>query len=312
MNPNQTLRKRLLDQEQLNFWLTNRIPRAWLTRSMGRISKIRHPWVAKLGIGIWKRLSDLDLSEAQQTEFPSIHDCFVRELKPGLRPFEADPQTLCSPCDAIVGARGTVEKGQLLQAKGMVYSLADFLQSRDDANACEGYHYLTLRLMSSMYHHFHAPHDVTVKHLRYIHGDVFNVNPPTLKRINGLFTKNERAVIQATLDQTGETCWLVPVAAVLVASMRFTFSDIHLHLDYRGPTETVMNTTLTKGTRMGWFEHGSTIILLMPPTWDWIGPEIGQRTGHSTGARIKTGQALFKLNPTRKQTTNPTTDPTTD
>ena len=133
MNPNQTLRKRLLDQEQLNFWLTNRIARTWLTHTMGRISKIRHPWVAKLGIGIWKRLSNLDLSEAQQSEFRSIHDCFVRELKPGLRPFESDPHLLCSPCDAIVGARGIIEHGQLLQAKGMVYSLVDFLHSRYDA-----------------------------------------------------------------------------------------------------------------------------------------------------------------------------------
>jgi len=283
----QKLRARLLNQEQFNFWLTNHIPRALATRLMGRISQCRHPWIAKPGIALWQRFSDLDLSEAQDTEFASIHDCFVRQLKPGSRPFDANPNHLCSPCDAIVGARGRVEHGQLLQAKGLAYSLADFLQSPADARACEGYHYVTLRLTATMYHHFHAPHELNVKHVRYIHGDVFNVNPPALKHVAGLFARNERAVIETTLKHSGETCWLVPVAAVLVASMRFTFSDLHLHLGYEGPTEMVTDARLTKGERMGWFEHGSTIICLLPNTWDWIGPDMGDR--------IKAGQALFRL-----------------
>lgn len=167
----------------------------------------------------------------------------------------------------------------------MVYALSDLMQSPDDARAATGYQYVTLRLTSSMYHHFHAPHDVTIKQVRYVHGDVFNVNPPTLKRIPGLFAKNERAVIDMTLNETQQRCWLIPVAAVLVASMRFTFSNIHLHLGYQGPCVTDMDAQLHKGDRMGWFEHGSTIICLVPPSWNWVGAETGQR--------IKAGQTLF-------------------
>ncbi|MCD8504930.1 MAG: archaetidylserine decarboxylase [Burkholderiaceae bacterium] len=267
---------KLRAQETINFWLTNRIPRVLATRVMGRLSKIRHPWFAKPALAVWRRLADLRLYEAEQTTFASLHDCFVRRLKPGLRPYDPSPNLMCSPCDAIVGAKGTIESGSLLQVKGMAYKVQDLLHSPTHAKRCEGWQYLTLRLTSSMYHHFHAPHDVTVKRLRYIHGDVWNVNPPTLKRINSLFAKNERAVIELELHPTGQTLWLIPVAAVLVASMRFTFSDIHLHLDYQGPTEVVLNTHMTKGQEMGWFEHGSTIICLVPPGWNYIGPHEGE------------------------------------
>ena len=286
MNQTSSLQQKQLKQGQLNFWLTNRIPRVFLTHAMGWLSKIRQPWFVRSSLWAWQKLSDLDLSEAEKSSFDSIHDCFVRRLKPGARPFESTPEVACSPCDALVGARGIVKNNSLLQAKGMVYSLSDLMQSEQDARRCEGYTYVTLRLTASMYHHFHAPHDIQIQQIRYIHGDVWNVNPPTLDRVNSLFARNERAVIRATLRPTGQTLWLVPVAAVLVASMRFTFTDLHLHLNYRGPTEVASQALLSKGEELGWFEHGSTIICLMPPGWDFIGPE--------PGGRINAGQPMFR------------------
>jgi phosphatidylserine decarboxylase len=279
------LAARLSAQDRLSFWLTNRIPRTLLTRAMGRLSKIRQPWFAKPALAIWQRCTDLRLFEAERSDFESIHDCFVRRLKPGLRPYDPSPELMGSPCDAIVGAHGIVERGELLQAKGMVYRLEDLMQSNTDAASCEGFSYLTLRLTASMYHHFHAPHDVRAKRLRYIHGDVWNVNPPTLKQIPALFAKNERAVVQLELLPTQQTMWLIPVAAVLVASMRFTFSDLHLHLGYRGPTQTDLDADLAKGDEMGWFEHGSTIICIVPPGWAYVGPK--------TGETIRAGQTLW-------------------
>src|SRR3954470_17311772 len=93
-------------QEDLNFLLTNRIPRAALTRLMGWFSKIENPLVRDFSIALWKLFSALDLSEARKTRFKSLHDCFTRELKPGLRPFDPDPSIVASPSDGIVGAHG--------------------------------------------------------------------------------------------------------------------------------------------------------------------------------------------------------------
>ena len=85
---------------------------------MGWFSKIENPLVRDLSIGCWRLFSDLDLSEAQEDHFNSLHDCFTRELKPGLRPFDPDPVIVVSPCDAIVGAYGTIADGELLPDQG--------------------------------------------------------------------------------------------------------------------------------------------------------------------------------------------------
>ena len=94
----------LTQQEDLNFLLTNRIPRAAVTRFMGWFSQIENRWVRAASIACWRMFSDLDLTEAKKTEFKSLHDCFTRELKPGLRPFDPDPSVVVSPSDEIVGA----------------------------------------------------------------------------------------------------------------------------------------------------------------------------------------------------------------
>src|SRR3954469_1926993 len=97
---------RVFEQEDINFLLTNRIPRRLITRFMGWFSRIEQPLIRDSSIALWRFFSDLDLSEAKRTDFRSMHDCFTRELKDGARPVDADPSILTSPCDAIVGAGG--------------------------------------------------------------------------------------------------------------------------------------------------------------------------------------------------------------
>ena len=62
--------------------------------------------------------------------------------------------------------------------------------------------YVTLRLTSSMYHRFHAPHDCRVEHVSYIAGDTWNVNAAALRRVDKLYCKNERAVLRTSLTAT--------------------------------------------------------------------------------------------------------------
>jgi len=146
---------RVLAQEDLNFLLTNRIPRRLATQFMGWFSQIQQPLVRDLSIALWRFFSDLDLSEAKQPHFRSMHDCFIRQLKEGARPIDDDPKILVSPCDAIVGASGTIAGTRLYQIKGFPYTLAELFCDRVLANAHRDGRYVTLRLTSSMYHRFH-------------------------------------------------------------------------------------------------------------------------------------------------------------
>jgi phosphatidylserine decarboxylase len=279
---------KVTQQENVNFLLTNRIPRRWLTIFIGWLSKVEQPIVREISLALWKIFSDLDLTEAKQKRFRSLHDCFTRELKEGARPIDPGAETMVSPCDAIVGAHGKVSDGMLLQAKGFPYSLRDLL---DDPNLVQQYRngsYITLRLTSSMYHRFHAPHDCSVEQVTYISGDTWNVNPIALKRIENLYCKNERAVIRCRLNSTGQLVTLVPVAAILVASIRLHFADVLLHLRYRGANVIPCSATLRKGEEMGWFQHGSTIIIFAPE-----GLELEDGIGE--GDRIRMGERLFRL-----------------
>src|SRR4030088_2454960 len=258
----------LTQQEDLNFLLTNRIPRAALTRFMGWFSKIEQPQIRDLSIACWRLFSDLDLTEARKTSFKSLHDCFTRELKPGLRPPDPDPGIVVSPCDAIIGAHGAIADTQLLQVKGAAYSLMDLLGDPALVDAHRNGRFITLRLTSSMYHRFHGPHDCRIEQVTFISGDTCKVHPIALKRIENLFGKNERAVVRARLE-SGETVTLVPVAAILVASIRLHFLDILLNARYPGPTVFPCDVGVRKGDELGWFEHGSTIIVLAPDHFEF-------------------------------------------
>jgi phosphatidylserine decarboxylase len=273
-------------QEDLNFLLTNRVPRAALTRFMGWFSKIENPLVRDLSIACWRLFSDLDLSEARKTHFKSLHDCFTRELRPGLRPPDPDPSIVVSPSDAIIGAFGRIDDTKLFQVKGAPYSLLDLLGDPALVDTHRNGRFITLRLTSSMYHRFHAPHDCRIEQVNFISGDTWNVNPIALKRIEKLFCKNERAVIRTRLA-TGEALTLVPVAAILVASIRLHFLDILLNAQSRGPTMFPCDVSVRKGDELGWFEHGSTIIVLVPDHFEFC-------DNVKDGARIRAGQPLLR------------------
>ena len=277
---------RLVLQEDLNFLLTNRVPRQLLTRFMGWFSQIESPWLARLSIAVWRLFTDLDLSEARQTQFRSLHECFTRQLRAGARPVDADPALLVSPSDGIVGACGAIAGTQLIQAKGFPYTLLDLLGDEELVDYYRDGSYVTLRLTSSMYHRFHAPYDCSVNRVTYISGDTWNVNPIALKRVEKLFCKNERALIETTLTG-GQRITLVPVAAILVASIRLHFLDVLLHLRYRGPNVIPCAARFAKGEEMGWFQHGSTIIVFAPKGFALC-------AGIAEGARVRMGEGLLR------------------
>jgi phosphatidylserine decarboxylase len=280
--------RRIAQQEDLNFLLTNRLPRRWLTLFVGWLSRREHPLLSRACIGIWRLFTELDLSEARSTRFRSLHDCFTRQLKEGARVVDPDPGVAVSPCDGIVGALGQVAEGAVLQAKGFPYTLMDLLGDPDLVRTYLRGSFVTLRLTSGMCHRFHAPYDCRIEQVTYVSGDTWNVNPIALRRIERLFCKNERAIIRCRLTPSGELITLVPVAAILVASIRLHFADVLLHLQYRGPNTLPCSAHLRKGEEMGWFQHGSTMIAFAPPG-------ITLSANLHTGSVIRMGEPLFCL-----------------
>jgi phosphatidylserine decarboxylase len=279
---------KIFEHEDVNFLLTNRIPRRLATQFIGWFSRIEQPLVRDLSLAAWRLFADLDLSETKKEQFNSLHDCFIRELKDGVRPIDQRGQILVSPCDAIVGACGKVAGTEVYQAKGFPYALQDLLCDEDLVEAYRGGCYATLRLKSSMYHRFHAPHDSRIERVRYISGDTWNVNPIALKRIERLFCKNERAVLTLKLAPNSQVVTLVAVAAILVASIRLHCVADAFNRNYRGRSVIDCERPVRKGEELGWFEHGSTIIVFAPDGFALCEPI-------RDGAALRVGEPLMRL-----------------
>jgi phosphatidylserine decarboxylase len=100
----------------------------------------------------------------------------------------------------------------------------------------------------------------TIDQVIHVPGDVWNVNPAALNRIDRVFCRNERAIISARL-RDGEPLTLVAVGAILV-------SGIHLHCvktpfaASRWLERIACRASYRKGEELGYFSHGSTIIVL--------------------------------------------------
>lgn len=277
--------------EQLNFLLTNRLPRRWLTLFMGRFSRIESPALTRLSIAIWQLFADdLRLQDAKTQQFRSLQECFTRQLKPGLRQVNGQADVVSSPCDAIVGACGLIQGDRLFQAKGFPYALEDLIPDGRLAARYRNGQFVTLRLKSSMYHRFHAPVDCRVRQVSYVSGDTWNVNPIALKRVEKLFCKNERAVLELDFGRADYSLTLVPVAAILVASMKFHFLPEPLDLQYRGPNLIPCDARLQKGQEMGYFQHGSTIIVFASEHYRLC-------PGIAEGHPIRMGEALLSGHP---------------
>lgn len=279
---------RLMQQDDLNFLLTNRIPKRLATRFMGWFTHIEQPLVRDLSLAVWRFFADLDLRDAEKAHFASLHDCFTRALRGGARPVDPDPTALVSPCDAIVGTCGTIAGTELLQVKGRPYALQDLFGESDLVGLYRGGSYVTLRLTAGMYHRFHAPYDCRLDTVAYHPGELWNVNPVALRRIDKLFCRNERAVLRTRLVPGGHPVTLVPVAAILVAGIRLHCLDRVLDSTERQPATFVCNAGFSKGEEMGWFQHGSTILVFAPAGFS-LCPAV------ETGTVIRMAQPLMRL-----------------
>ncbi|ONF96814.1 archaetidylserine decarboxylase [Sphingomonas jeddahensis] len=285
-----TLRSALMKlvlQEDLNFLITNRLPRRFATKLVGRLARVEHAAVRAPMIAAWRFFSGVDLSDSATMRFRSLREAFIRPLKSGARAFAPDPAVIASPCDAIVGAHGAIEDGRVYQVKGFPYRLDELVPDAALAARFAYGRFVTLRLTAGMYHRFHAPADLSVEAVTYLSGDCWNVNPIALKRVERLFCRNERAVVETQLAD-GTPMLLVPVAAILVASIRLTFLDTPALLRERGPGRVTCDARLAKGEEMGWFEHGSTIIAILPR-------EAELAPGLVEGQPIRAGEALAQL-----------------
>jgi phosphatidylserine decarboxylase len=283
----------------------------------GRLADVPVPRPLRRPVwGAVSRVLGMDLTEARYpvTEYRSLDELFVRPLRVGARRWPAGVDVAASPVDGVVGAFGRVDSGELLQAKGRRYTVAELLDDTEQAERFRDGAYLTLYLAPRHYHRIHAPVAGQVAWARHIPGRLLPVNQRAVGRIDRLFPRNERlvAVIEPSgpaepeepgvgighgpgaapsLDPVSHGPGAVAVVAVGAFNVgRITADfDTGLLTNRRGavPTTHEYDPPLAVGRGDGImaFHLGSTVVLLFERP-------VSMEPGLQPGAEIRLGDAL--------------------
>lgn len=269
------------------------LPRFWLTAIIYRIARIRQAAVKDFLISRFIRLYDVDVSEVKHdvpADFATFNDFFIRELEDGARPIANGSDAIAAPVDGTVSAAGKISGEQIFQAKGLDYSLDDLLATdlQDARNYVDG-SFATIYLAPYNYHRVHAPIDGEILAARYVPGELFSVNAATVANVAGLFRRNERLILHFA-TASGPAA-MVFVGALNVGSISTPWSG-EVRPKKHGVVEMidVSNgpSAIRKGDLLGWFNMGSTVIVLLPENacaWSHeLQPGATVRMGESIGA----------------------------
>ncbi len=282
------------------------LPHHTLSRLVGKLAASEISWLKNLLIRQFMSQYDIHLTEAERElpeQYNSFNDFFTRSLKAEARPIDTASDAIPSPVDGAVSQLGTIEQGQLIQAKGQSFSLTDLLGgNRDRARPFMGGQFATLYLSPRDYHRVHMPMTGTLREMVYVPGALYSVNQTTAENVPGLFARNERLV--AIFDTENGPMAMVLVGAMIVAAIETVWAGL-ITPQRRALTVTDFTNpqpvTLEKGQEMGRFLLGSTVILCYPPNtmaWD-ADLEAGSpvRLGRSLGQWSRTEQSPVTSEP---------------
>lgn len=256
-------------KETLFVWLQYLLPRAAMTAAVYRLARIRTRWIKDAMIRGFVRMFDVDLAEIGQEvphDFRTLNDFFTRELAHDARPIDANADAIVSPVDGTVSAAAAIDDNRIFQAKGIDYTLEDLLATDiDRADAFREGRFATIYLAPYNYHRVHMPLDGRLLAAHYVPGDLFSVNGSTAAHVPGLFSRNERLNLHFT-TAVGPMV-VVLVGALNVGSISTPWSG-EIRPRKSGVVESIdlsaAPRSVRKGDLLGWFNMGSTVILLLP------------------------------------------------
>ena len=281
---------------QLSLLLQHIMPKRLITAIVYRLARIRVRFIKDFLIRSFVKLCEVNLDEVQKSVpdgFLNFNDFFIRELADGSRPIDSSDLSIVSPADGIISAAGSIERNAVLQAKGHDYSLEELLATDlDEAQRYYDGSFATIYLAPFNYHRVHAPLAGELVAAHFVPGSLFSVNQTTVSFLRGLFTRNERLICH--FRTAAGPMVLIFVGALNVGSITTPWTGeirprkghVVENIDLQSSSQAK---TVNKGDLLGWFNMGSTIILLLPPgVCDW-------RSGLKSGEALRMGESLGRI-----------------
>jgi phosphatidylserine decarboxylase len=170
----------------------------------------------------------VDVSEfAERPEnFASFNDFFVRKLKPGARPVNAEPDAVVFGADGRHLGFPDASEAAGVFVKGQRWNLAALLGDAELARTYARGALVLSRLCPVDYHRFHFPADGTPGPVRWLPGTLWSVNPIALRRRLSYLWENKRALTILETPRLGRVL-LLEIGATNVGSINETFTPGH-------------------------------------------------------------------------------------
>lgn len=277
------MKNRLLD------FLMPILPKNDLSHWVGRL--VHQPLPGALGrksVELFKDFYHIDMNEAELPleQYRTIGELFTRKLKEGARPIGKAP---VHPADSVIAECGLIEDGQILQAKGKVFSVAELLTDPRVSAEFVGGCFVTYYLCPTDYHRVHSPVSGEIDWLCHVPGEMWPVNGWSVNKIDRLYARNERICtrIQTSVGPVA----VVMVAATNVGNMSLAFDSSvrsQIRLDERSITvkNYLPKKKITTGDEFGVFHMGSTVVVL------FSNPDAINTANTRRGDRVQVGQSL--------------------
>jgi phosphatidylserine decarboxylase len=251
------------------------LPQHLLSALMYRLARLRWRLLKNLLIATFLRLYRIDMSETEQPDAKAYRDFnafFTRALRPDARPMDLDPRAVVSPVDGRISQSGPITASRLIQAKGRDFTVEELLGGDpEQARVFIGGTFVTIYLAPSDYHRIHMPLGGDLAWMRHIPGRLFSVNNVTADLVPRLFARNERVACRFETDVGAMA--MVLVGAIFVGGIETVWAgEVTPAGDGSrssnagtGSAAGVGSVRLERGTEMGRFNLGSTVILLFEP-----------------------------------------------
>lgn len=225
---------------------------------------------------------DMNLSQKSINEFKSFNDFFVRKLTAEARPIDKNSDVLVSPGDGRLTAYENIDLENLVQIKGMTYSLKELINDDSIAKKYSNGVCVILRLCPTDYHRFHFVDSGIPTKSNFIKGYYYSVNPIALNNIPKLFCENKREWSILHSDNFGDIL-TIEVGATCVGSIIQTYSP---------------NKAVKKGDEKGYFKFGgSTTILFLEKDTVKIDSDILKQSKIGFECKVNCGERIgIKLN----------------
>jgi phosphatidylserine decarboxylase len=224
----------------------------------GLTTAVIRRFVARYGVNM-QEAANPDIAS-----YASFNEFFTRPLRGDARPL-ADAAFVC-PVDGKISQFGAIAHGDIFQAKGHSYTATALVGGDADlaAQYADG-SFATLYLSPRDYHRIHMPCAGRLRRMIYVPGELFSVNPKTVRGVPNLFARNERVV--CVFDGEFGPFVLVLVGATIVGSIATAWHGVvnpprsRTVREWRYDDREI---TLNKGEEMGRFLLGSTVVMLFP------------------------------------------------